>query len=1052
MASGSLRVRELFSSRLGGIEPRAIVRICVAVGISPEEAEVLLEEAARDLDWANRGIIDGEEFLEWLYSTTCKNSLVTTPRDEWPTGKELEETMSMLQNVQVPDGLPADIEQGDLPMQPGELAEGPQAIDPNAIPAAWPLDLSASALEISPTAVRGVEAMAATATAGLEWHCPGETTPVLTEGYSRVLEEGGWVEEPAPLGVPLLPVPIAEEPSGTAAGEMSAVMEDDESAAARAMPSPASIERMLGASMLDDHRALSANAEVSCLPNSSAVMVAPEPMGEPPIGEQPPEEEVFLGQEEHAEEQVCEPQEEPEAPSVLIRSETAQATIFQAPIFEPHEEQEPDAPPAPIMSETAQATVFQAQLQEAVVPEVHTAAAVEVAGEAEVPDVAAAPEEAPAPDYEEDFEPTPEEPLCLEEAVAEEAAPLPEEQYLVQEEQQAVEGEDAAPPFQDTVVQPAEAPAVDSVEEVAGQPEPVANAEIETQAQQTEGAAPDSQDHWGNAPRDELGDAERRPVSIAGFGPGALEPGTLIRVRGLVHKPELNGTEGRLIRWNEHKGCWYVNIEGKQSGLKPENITLATQALNTDGPAPTRFAAETHATEQTEQIAQPHPLHVPVVGLHPGNLVRICGFKKETSLNGEIGILRSWNPDDRCWLVDIRRDQTQVALNVENLIPLNGEKLSPSDDADAQPGAPVHESLGDTPHNGGFMPGASVRLVNLRSKAHCHLNGMMGVIESRDTSRNCWNVHVVDLNEVKALRSENLVALDEMSPPPADAVHTAFDRQFELHADAVVKETLPVPAEVAPTAGRRLIIQSWKDKPELHGVAASFAFSDGATGSWAVDLGNGERILVPPSFCHLLDPMATLAPGMRVVVRGLEKSPEFNEKVGFLESWYSRKAMWCVNFNNDKKLLKPKNLFAYVPPVSEQVPTPTTAASADEPLTTMAMNGANQDGLHVAHEEGPVPAAQQDQVATIQQAQDLPILKKGMVAKLRNISSMPSLNGVCVRLQDFYDDGLWRICFEDGREFRVTADKLHDAEFLAGYEQHVAQQQLHERQHQQLHC
>ena len=57
-----------------------------------------------------------------------------------------------------------------------------------------------------------------------------------------------------------------------------------------------------------------------------------------------------------------------------------------------------------------------------------------------------------------------------------------------------------------------------------------------------------------------------------GFGKGDL-----VRLAGLVSKPELNGTEARLLSWGATRGRWNADVGGQVVSLKPECIRPAAR-------------------------------------------------------------------------------------------------------------------------------------------------------------------------------------------------------------------------------------------------------------------------------------------------------------------------------------------------------------------------------------------------------------------------------------------------------------------------------------------
>lgn len=55
-----------------------------------------------------------------------------------------------------------------------------------------------------------------------------------------------------------------------------------------------------------------------------------------------------------------------------------------------------------------------------------------------------------------------------------------------------------------------------------------------------------------------------------------MQAGTRVRLDGLSSRPELNGTEARLVTWFEDAGRWSVKVGGEHIRVKPANVKLAS--------------------------------------------------------------------------------------------------------------------------------------------------------------------------------------------------------------------------------------------------------------------------------------------------------------------------------------------------------------------------------------------------------------------------------------------------------------------------------------------
>lgn len=318
----SRQVRELFSSSPVGFGRNALLQICVSVGMSLGDADRLIEEAARDLQWQHGSCIDAMEFLEWLYSTTCRNSVVTTPRHEWPSGKSFDDIMSHLHAKQAyAQEMPLEISNAcgrHRALAPANEANANDSDVTAAIPPMWPLDLSASEMPLSPAAHRcghaGADGLVA-------WPCRGETTLVLTEAHSAFdvggpgADDGRWEEEFASNGEMLPHVPIAEETVAATATEITALSEEPAVGAHHA------VEQLVEATLAYYNPALD-----SCLGTQQMNYELDSNGRRTPSGPQdaPPCEEGRINA-DHAVD--TEDLVQSEVPTIVMRTETAQATV-----------------------------------------------------------------------------------------------------------------------------------------------------------------------------------------------------------------------------------------------------------------------------------------------------------------------------------------------------------------------------------------------------------------------------------------------------------------------------------------------------------------------------------------------------------------------------------------------------------------------------------------------------------------------------------------------------------------------------------------------------
>jgi hypothetical protein len=139
---------------------------------------------------------------------------------------------------------------------------------------------------------------------------------------------------------------------------------------------------------------------------------------------------------------------------------------------------------------------------------------------------------------------------------------------------------------------------------------------------------------------------------------GLLEPpnrmriGTSVRIKGLENKPEYNGKQGEVVRWNTAKSRYVVRLQGEDSELVtalPENI----QEVNLGN----QLSAMPHQSAiKAVKKGAPRPFAV-------NEHVRIMGLGTDSDFNGKEGsILGSENGR---WMVDV--DGEVVGVRRANL-------------------------------------------------------------------------------------------------------------------------------------------------------------------------------------------------------------------------------------------------------------------------------------------------------------------------------------------------------------------------------------------------
>lgn len=100
-----------------------------------------------------------------------------------------------------------------------------------------------------------------------------------------------------------------------------------------------------------------------------------------------------------------------------------------------------------------------------------------------------------------------------------------------------------------------------------------------------------------------------------------------VKLQGIGSKPELNGTQGTVIAWNEHKQRYsiYASEKAKVVALKPNNVIL-----------------------------------------EPGTVGMIVGLQSKPELNGKYGTVKSWIRDSNRYDVQLSANQI-IRVKVENM-------------------------------------------------------------------------------------------------------------------------------------------------------------------------------------------------------------------------------------------------------------------------------------------------------------------------------------------------------------------------------------------------
>jgi len=182
--------------------------------------------------------------------------------------------------------------------------------------------------------------------------------------------------------------------------------------------------------------------------------------------------------------------------------------------------------------------------------------------------------------------------------------------------------------------------------------------------------------------------------------------------------------------------CWMI---GDQGATAQEYIIRL--AVTSEGLAREVSWGRVQAV-QAAQVREPSPVEDAAGDFQVGTLVRIDGLLRTPGLNGEVCLCEAWDRSVQRWRVQLRSGEVK-ALRPENL-----EPASVLDYAWWEGRA--HDLL---------RPGLQVRIRGIAGSSE--LNGRQAEVQRFDPSRNRWLVRVGDERDEKALRADNLQAIND---------------------------------------------------------------------------------------------------------------------------------------------------------------------------------------------------------------------------------------------------------------------------------------------------
>ncbi|CAL1152408.1 unnamed protein product [Cladocopium goreaui] len=252
-----------------------------------------------------------------------------------------------------------------------------------------------------------------------------------------------------------------------------------------------------------------------------------------------------------------------------------------------------------------------------------------------------------------------------------------------------------------------------------------------------------------------------------------ITPDTLVKIKGIKVRPELNGLQGVVTAWDPPSESWAVRLHGAEASA--QNLFGVVKNFR-----------EEHL-EVPAGEAEPQPFVK--AGLPLNSVVRILKLQKRPELNGQLGTVVGWDTvEDRCQvrLVD-GSGLLLKACNIE-LVSGNGFHMPDGGASKTSPdrpptGSPKPDEAVKPPPTGSPKPDEAVKpriapniLVRIKGiKVRPELNGLQGVVTAWDPREESWAVrlHGAEASAqnlfgvVKNFREEDLeVPAGEAEPQP----------------------------------------------------------------------------------------------------------------------------------------------------------------------------------------------------------------------------------------------------------------------------------------------
>merc|ERR1719223_2274237 len=158
----------------------------------------------------------------------------------------------------------------------------------------------------------------------------------------------------------------------------------------------------------------------------------------------------------------------------------------------------------------------------------------------------------------------------------------------------------------------------------------------------------------------------------------------------------------------------------------------------------------------------PSAIDLTVVGLTPGQRVRVVGIVARPEMNGMEGVVAAWDDAQSRWRVRMSDGSGKL------LKPTNLEVLNVAADEHELASVPANASTpqaidSQTALHDALAPGQRVEIVGLQSCPE--LNGAMGVVVELDAGQGRWKVRMDD-GSGKMMKASNLQAIENFAASP----------------------------------------------------------------------------------------------------------------------------------------------------------------------------------------------------------------------------------------------------------------------------------------------